>query len=376
VEKEELGRLMKVVDVKAVNLRGGNNTLVQVTSDEDIVGIGHIDSSPVARYIVEGTLKPLIVDENPLEVERLWTRMYHAVLWHGLRGVSVHAIAGVDMALWDLAGKKLGAPVWKLLGGRYRDRVIPYASASFGHKSREQLAQEAAVYRGQGFKAVKFGWGILGRDSVEKDVEMVRGVRDGVGDDVKVIVDAGAPWEATAARMIKTIKEVERYNIFFFEEPIPQDDLDGYLKIQAAVDTPISSGEILSTVHEFKSLIDQRAVDIVQPDPSRVGLTQWMRIARIAEEANMLCVPHDWSTGLNIIAQIHLVASIPNGEYVEYHRPVTNMENRETFTFASEIMDELLMEPLELKGGYFEVPNKPGLGAELNENVVRKYAVK
>ncbi len=366
---------MKIVNVKALNLRGGNNTLVQVFSDEDIVGIGHIDSSPVARYIVEGTLKPLIVDENPLEVERLWTRMYRAILSHGLRGVSVHAMAGVDMALWDLAGKKLGAPVWKLLGGRRRDKVIPYASASFGHKSREQLNQESAVYRDQGFKAVKFGWGILGRGSVEKDAEIVRGVREGVGGDVKVIVDAGAPWEATAARMIKTIKEVERYNVFFFEEPIPQDDLDGYLQIKAAVDTPISSGEILGTVPEFKSIIDQRAVDIVQPDPSKVGLTQWMRIAKVAEEAHMMCVPHDWSTGLNVIAQIHLVSSIPNGEYVEYHRPVTNKENRESFTFASEIMDELLLEPLELKDGYFEVPNKPGLGVELNDNVLRKYAV-
>jgi len=367
---------MKIYDVKAINLRGGNNTIVQVFADEGLVGIGHSDSSPAVRYVVEATLKPLILGEDPLEIERLWTKMYRGIRWEGLRGISVHAIAGIDMALWDLAGKKMGVPVWKLLGGRYRDRVIPYASASFGSKSRVELAREAAMYRDQGFKAVKFGWGLFGRESVERDVEMVKGVREGAGEDVKVIVDAGSPWEANAARMVKTIKAIEPFDIFFFEEPIPQDDLEGYLKIRSSVDTPISCGEVLSTVYEFKPLIDRRAVDIVQPDPSRVGLTQWRRIAKMAEEANMPCIPHDWSTGINIVAQMHLVAAIPNGEYVEYHRPITHPEDREAFTFASEIIDELLSEPLELKGGYFEVPNKPGLGIELNERILQKYAVK
>jgi L-alanine-DL-glutamate epimerase-like enolase superfamily enzyme len=367
---------MRISDIKAINLRGGNNTIVQVFSDEGIVGIGHIDSSPVARYIVEGELKPLLLGEDPLEIERLWNKMYRAIRWHGLRGVSIHAMAGIDMALWDLAGKKLGVPVWKLLGGRYRDKVIPYASASFGRKSREELAREASMYRDQGFRAVKFGWGLFGRVSIEKDVEMVRGVREGAGDDVKVIIDAGAPWEANAARMIRTIREIERYGILFFEEPLPQDDLEGYRRIKAMVEMPISSGESLGSIYEFKPLIDNRLVDIVQPDPSRVGITQWKRIARMAEEANMLCIPHDWSTGINILAQIHLVASIPNGEYVEYHRPITHPEDPEALAFASAIMDELLMEPFELKNGYFEVPDKPGLGIELNETVLRRYAIK
>lgn len=367
---------MKVVDLKAINLRGGNNTIVQVFSDEGLVGIGHVDSSPAARYVVEGTLKPLLLGEDPLEVERLWRKMYHGIRWHGLRGVSIHAMAGIDMALWDLAGKKLGVPVWKLLGGRYREKVVPYASASFGQKGRAQLAKEAAMYREQGFKAVKFGWGLFGRVSVEKDVEMTKAIRDGAGEDLKVIVDAGAPWETNAARMVKTIKEIERYDILFVEEPLPQDDLEGYLRLRATVDTPIACGEVLGALQEFKPLIDRRAVDIVQPDPSRVGLTQWRRIAKMAEGANMLCIPHDWSTGINIVAQVHLVASIPNGEYVEYHRPITHPEDHEAFTFASEIMDGLLLEPLELRGGYFEVPNKPGLGVELNEEVVRKYAAR
>jgi L-alanine-DL-glutamate epimerase-like enolase superfamily enzyme len=379
---------MKIVDVKATNLAplrdstdptyGKNNTIVQVCTDEGIEGIGQIDSSPAAKFIVEEHLKPLLLGEDPLEVERLWTMMYRKNDWaFGFRGLGIHSMAGVDIALWDVAGKKLGVPVWKLLGGRYRDKVIPYASAAF-KGNLEKLAKEASFYASQGFKAVKFGWQPFARESLEKDIEMVKTIRDAVGDDVKLIVDAGRPWEWNASRAITTIKRIEKYDIFFLEEPLPPDDIDGYVQISAAVDTPVSGGETLSTIQEFKQLILRRATDILQPDPCRVGLTQWKRIAAMAAESNIFCIGHDWSTGINIAAQIQLVASIPNGLYVEYYRPTTHEHTEGSgwagdVAFDTALMDELLTEPFELKDGYFDVPSKPGLGISLNEKTLAKY---
>jgi len=360
---------VKIVDVKATGLAQSTQTVVQVYTDEGIVGVGHSDSSPYVRYIIEGDLKPLVVGEDPLEVGKLWTKMYRAVSWHGFRGITLHGMAGIDMALWDIAGQKLGVPVWKLLGGRFRDRVTPYASLGF-HGEADWLVKEAAKYRDEGFKVEKFGWGPFGRVSVEKDMELVKAVRQGAGEEMKLIIDAGRPPDCNASWMIQTARRIERYNVFFLEEPVTPDDVDGLAEIRAAVDIPISSGETMGATYEFKELIDRRAVDILQPDPSRVGITQWKQIAKMAEMANMLCVPHDWSTGINIVAQIHLVASIPNGEYIEYHRPEPDQ------TAASAIMDELLTEPFKLKHGQFEVPNKPGLGITLNEKTMRKYAVK
>ncbi|MEM2905129.1 MAG: mandelate racemase/muconate lactonizing enzyme family protein [Candidatus Bathyarchaeia archaeon] len=360
---------MKITDVKATGLAQTTQTVVQVYTDEGLVGVGHSDSSPYVRYIIEGELKPLVQGEDPLEVGKLWTKMYRAVSWHGFRGITLHGMAGIDMALWDLAGQKLGQPVWKLLGGRFRDRVTPYASLGF-HGEADWLKREAAKYRDLGFRAEKFGWGPFGRVSVEKDEEMVKAVRESAGEEMKLIIDAGRPPDANASRMIQTARRIEKYNVFFLEEPVTPDDIDGLAEARAAVDIPIASGETMGSTYEFKELIDRRAVDIVQPDPSRVGLTQWKQIAKMAEQANMLCIPHDWSTGINIVAQIHLVASIPNGEYIEYHRPEPGQETE------AAIMDELLMEPFELKNGYFEVPNKPGLGITLNEKTLKRYGVR
>jgi len=363
---------VKITDVKATNLAHTTQTIVQVYTDEGVTGVGHCDTSPNVRYIVEGDIKPVIVGRDPLEPEALWTAMYRALDWHGLRGVTVHGMAGVDMALWDIKGKELGAPVWKLLGGRHRDKVVPYASLTPLSFKPYKLAERAAECRDQGFRAVKFGWGAFGRVNIEEDVALVRAVREGIGEGVKLIIDAGRPWQCAPSWVIRTAKRIEKYDVHFLEEPLSPDDVDGLAVVARSVDLPISSGETMSTVHEYRNLIDRKAVDVLQADPSRVGITQWRIIAKMAEAAGMTCVPHDWSTGINILAQIHLVASIPNGELVEYMRPEPGREK----SVEADLMDKILAEPLELKNGYFEVPNKPGLGAELNEKTLTKYAVR
>jgi len=363
---------VKITDIKATNLARTTQTIVQVYTDEGITGVGHCDSSPNVRFIIEGDIKPILVGRDPLETDVLWTTIYRSLDWHGLRGVTIHGMAGVDMALWDIKGQKFGVPVWKLLGGRYRDKVVPYASLTPLSFKPFKLTERAAKCRDQGFKAVKFGWGMFGRINVKEDVALVKAVREGVGEGIKVIIDAGRPWQCSHSWVIQTAKQIEKYNVYFLEEPVNPDDVDGLAEIARNVDLPISSGETMSTVHEYKNLIDRKAVDILQPDPSRVGITQWRIIAKLAEAANMMCVPHDWSTGINILAQIHLVASIPNGELVEYMRPEPGKEK----SIEADLMDKILMEPFEFKNGYFEVPNKHGLGVKLNEKTLAKYAVR
>jgi len=363
--------ILKITDVKAINLANTTQTIVQVYTDEDIIGIGHCDTSPYVRFIIEGELKPMLIGKDPLETEALWTMMYRNSAWNGLRGIIIHGMAAIDMALWDIKGQKLKQPVWKLLGGKYRDKVIPYASLTPLSFKPYDLAKRAAECRDMGFRAVKFGWGDFGRISVDEDVRLVKTIREAVGDDVKIIIDAGRPWECTPSRVIKTAKKIEKYDVFFLEEPLNPDDIDGFVEVKANVDLPISTGETMSTIQEYRALIERRAVDILQPDPSRVGITQWKIIAKMAEAANMMCIPHDWSTGINIMAQIHLVASIPNGEYIEYMRPRPGREK----SVEADLIDRILEEPFELKNGYFEVPNKPGLGIELNEKILNKYAV-
>jgi len=219
---------------------------------------------------------------------------------------------------------------------------------------------------------VKFGWGSFGRVSVEEDVKLVKAVREGLGEGVELIIDSGRPWECNPPWVINTAKRIEEYDILLIEEPLPPDDLEGFAEVKESIDIPISTGETMATIQEFKTLINNRIVNVLQPDPSRVGITQWKTIAKMAESAHMMCIPHDWSTGINIVAQIHLVASIPNGKYIEYMRPRPGREK----SVEADMIDNLLVEPFELKNGFFEVPNKPGLGVELNEKTFSKYAVK
>jgi L-alanine-DL-glutamate epimerase-like enolase superfamily enzyme len=362
--------MLMITDVEAINLAKTTQTIVLVHTDEGITGVGHCDTSPYVRFIIEGELKPMLIGKDPLETEALWAMMYRSSAWNGLRGIIIHGMAAIDMALWDIKGQKLMEPIWKLLGGKYRDKVIPYASFTPLSFKPYDLAKRAAQCREMGFRAVKFGWGDFGRVSVEEDVKLVKAVREGAGDDMKIIIDAGRPWGCTPSWVIKTARRIE-YDVFFLEEPLNPDDIEGFAEVKASVDLPIATGETKSTIQEYRTLIERRAVDILQPDPSRVGITQWKIIAKMAEAANIMCVPHDWSTGINIMAQIHLVASIPNGEYIEYMRPRPGREN----SVEADLIDRILEEPFELKNGYFEVPNKPGLSISLNEEILKKYAV-
>jgi L-alanine-DL-glutamate epimerase-like enolase superfamily enzyme len=269
----------------------------------------------------------------------------------------------------DLMGRALAIPVHTLLGGCYRDRIRIYASLTFNIEKPHLSAKEAIKYVEEGFTALKFGWGQSPETSFglnpRKDLEIVKQIREAIGDDIDLLIDVGRFANWTAPYAIKMIRALEKYNIYWLEEPLPPEDIDGYIKLTQTSDTLIATGEHEYSRYGFKDLITRGAADVVQPDITKAGgLSEAKKIADMAYAWNILCVPHSWSTAINTVASSHLVASMPNGSLLEF------------MVMQTPLMYELLKDPFELERGYLKVPKKPGLGIELNENTVEDYTYK
>lgn len=369
---------MKIVDVKAIPLYVGkvketadpsqDAVIVKVYTDEGIVGFGEANSSPlIVKSIVEAPashkyghgLRTLLLGEDPFEREGLWWKMYLGTLNFGRRGAVINAMSGVDMALWDCVGKALDKPIYKLLGGAYRKKVRAYASVLFPPQLRK-ISELASQCLKRGFTAVKFGWGPMGEDP-KKDVKMVKSAREAVGRDVELMIDAGICWDSTTA--IQRAREFEEYNIYWLEEPLPPDDLDGYARLADAVETRIAAGEKQTTRYEFRDLIERARIDVVQPDVARAGgFTECKKIVDMCFLSNCECVPHVWGTGLNIAAALHMIATFPRPTFLEYALTESPLRNY------------LVRERFELEDGLVQVPEGSGLGVELDEKTVKKYS--
>ena len=265
--------------------------IVRVKTDAGVTGYADLETQPhVARAIVsapsEGSvtgflgLRPVLLGEDPFEVERLWHKMYMASVYYGRRGAAIQVISGIDIALWDIIGKSIRQPIYKLLGAGYRDKARPYASTLF--RSQPAAIEEACRgYLEQGFTAVKFGWGVFGEDP-ERDVCLVAAARRALGDRADLLVDTGWYIHRTAKEAIRMVRSLEPYKPFFIEEPLSPEDYDGYAQLAGAVDTPIACGEQEATEWGFRTLIERGRVDIVQPDsraaagsPSRARSSTW-----------------------------------------------------------------------------------------------------
>ena len=369
--------ILRVPEVQAINDSAQDALIVRVHTDAGLVGVGEVDSSPeVIQAIIHAPkshrlctgLAASIIGEDPLDVERLWEKMYRASVWFGRRGAAVQAISGIDLALWDLKGKILGQPVYRLLGGAYRTRIPAYASVLMP-ETPEATAAEVSRWRRQGHQAVKLGWGPLGVD-IDNDVALVAAAREAAGDRMHVMIDLGfypgadldSGWDAS--RVLEFARRVEPYHPFWLEEFLPPDDLNGFARVAAGTTIRTAAGENCMGRMEFIDLMDRGKVSIIQPDVTRSGgLTECRRIAALAAERGIPCVPHAWSTGLIKAASMHLIASIPNALFLEYALPDTPM-NRDLFGMGVHVVD-----------GYAQVPEAPGLGVELNEDVVRAYRV-
>ena len=369
---------MKITKVEPIHLRvpvvaelpdGTLDVLVVlIHTDAGITGIGEVTSqSYVCKACFEAPrsaarrhgLSSILVGEDPLDIERLWEKMYYETNRYGRRGAAIHAISGADIALWDIKGKALGKPVCELLGGRHRDSVRAYASVLFGD-TPEDTAAMAREFVELGLTAAKFGWGPFGKDA-DQDVAQVQAARKALGDDRALMVDAGHAWKVDVAK--ERAKLLVPFNIDWLEEPLSQDDRKGYAELCAVSPVPIAAGEGDVTHWDFEDLIE-RGVHVVQPDVAFCGgLTVCRRVSDMCQTHSRRAVPHCFSTGINLAASLHWMASIPGGDLVEYClRP-------------SPLMRKLVKNLPPLMDGFVPVPNGPGLGIELDEEIVAAYRV-
>ena len=370
---------MRITNVEAIYVRasqvkelcdsGQDALIVRVSTDAGITGIGEVDSAPLAvKGAIEGPfshttysgLREIVIGEDPFQTEYLWHKMYRYSIYGGRRGAAFHAISGIDMALWDIKGKALGLPVWKLLGGGFHKNIRAYASSLFGATPAE-TAERAKRFRDRGFTAVKFGWEPMGQDE-KTDIALVREARRGLGDDADLMIDAGLVWDAKTA--IQRARAFAPYNIFWLEEPLMPDDYEGYRKLSEATDTRIAAGEEESGRRSFLDLMDRGKVDIIQVDLTRCGgFTEAMKIASLAQDRGIRVVNHGFTTYINVTAALHFLNSIAGSFIAEF------VVEEETT-----LRDQLTRQKLVAKDGMLDIPDAPGLGIDLNEEGIEKYS--
>jgi L-alanine-DL-glutamate epimerase-like enolase superfamily enzyme len=373
---------MKISDVEAIVLRqpaideriadGSQDDLViRISTDEGIVGVGEVDSAPEAvRALVQAgsshaiaqSLHGLLVGEDPLDPVRLWWKLYNGSIFVGRRGIALHALSGIDIALWDIKGKAEGKPVHELLGGAKRDRVRAYASMLMPDTTAE-TAERVAALREQGFTAIKLGWGPLGKDPAH-DVALAAAAKEAAGDG-DILIDAGHGYGGDAEKAIGVAREYEQLGIFWLEEPFLPDEYEAYAELADTVDIRIAAGEQDTTMWGFRELIDRAHVDLVQPDVTRCGgITEMLRIAELARSRGLETVPHAWKSGIIKAASLQVNAVLPDGFLQEYC--VADTPINQTLT------KELL--PIDADG-MVAVPTGPGIGVTLDDEVLERLRV-
>jgi L-rhamnonate dehydratase len=350
--------------------------LVKVSTDEGLTGYSDIETcASVAKACVDAPkwseeqgmecfdgLASLLIGQNPLEVERLWYRMYRGSIYYGRRGVALQAISAIDIALWDICGKAFKQPIHILLGGKWRDKVRAYGSTLF-RPTPEAIRHAVQHYLEQGFTAVKFGWGVFGKN-FSRDVKLVEAARDALGDERDLLVDTGWFVERTPKEAIQVVRAIEPMRPFLVEELLHPEDYDGYRRVADSVDTRIACGEQEATEWGFEQLIHRGSVDVLQPDLTRCGgFTVARKIVHMAERANRLVIPHSWSSDLLTAASLHLAAFQRRAEFVEFSTSVGPLSRM------------LVQEPLRMQDGYLPVPEGPGLGVEVNDAVIERHRV-
>jgi L-rhamnonate dehydratase len=370
---------MKITDVEAIYVRqaevkeradsGQDAILIKVHTDAGITGIGEVDSAPLAvKGYIEGPyshsvckgLKHILIGQDPFQTEYLWHRMYDENVYVGRRGPAIHAMAGIDLALWDIKGKALQMPVWRLLGGGFHQKIRCYASSLFGNTPAETRTLAKRICE-ESFGAVKFGWGPMGQNE-KQDIELVAEARAGVGSQVDLMIDAGLAWDGRTA--IRRAKAFAEYGIFWLEEPVRPDDYEGYRKLSAATDIYIAAGEHESHHQTFIELMDRGRIDIVQVDLARCGITEAMKIASLAHDRGLKVANHGFSTYINVAAALHWLNAVPNALMAEFVvQESTNLRERITH------------QKLRAVDGYLAVPQDPGLGIDLDEEQIARLRV-
>jgi len=357
---------MKITRVEPIHV--GPNLLVRVHTDDGIIGYG--ECSPMNNNLVaahlQHALAALVIGHDPFDVEALVERMF--IETYKLAGQSMAmAVSGIEIALWDIMGKAVGQPIYKLLGGACRTKIRMYASSMSRRISPVDEAKRlAALVEKHGFTAVKVRVGsVFGFDEDARpgrSLELVKEVRSALGDDVEIMVDGNSCY--SAPRAIQLGRQLERYHVFHFEEPCPYWDLGSTAKVAAALDMPVAGGEQDWEIQRFKEMLERGAVDIVQPDVIKAGgFSVCKKIAHLAEAFGAVCTPHQ-TQPFGTVANLHFAASTPNCRYSQEY----NIEEHP-------LRDTLFKQPvLDVKGGYLAVPEGPGLGVEIDKTVLQGHA--
>jgi L-rhamnonate dehydratase len=370
---------MKITKVTAIVLRLPNVTadcdgtqdtcLIRIDTDENITGWGEVDSCPsVVKAIIDAPLSHQICNglanalmgADPLALDVCTQKLDKAANYYGRTAVGAHAMAGINIALWDIAGKAYNRPIYQLLGGPHKTKFRAYCSILFGDTPKE-TGELARKHADMGFTAIKFGWGPMGQNE-ENDIALVREARKGAGDDIDILIDAGQVWDWKTA--LKRTHQFLEYRPFWLEEPLHPEDISGYAHLTAESPIPIATGEAEARYTDFERLITQGGLDWIQPDPGRCGISNFVEAGRMAYRNHSKVVNHSFKSGITIAASLHCLAAVPHGGIFEFcmaDSPLRHDLTHESFNIDNE--------------GYVHIPNAPGLGVTINQDTIDKYRV-
>jgi D-galactarolactone cycloisomerase len=342
--------------------------IVEIETDEGITGWGECYGPARINAAVVDAIAPMLIGQDPLRTEWIWQEVYARYRDHGQKGVVIQSLSGIDIALWDIKGKAFGQPVHRLMGGPLRSQVKAYATGLYGRKREDHaayLAEEALDYVEQGFHAVKLKVGF----GVGRDARAVRAVREAIGPDIGLMVDANHAFDAVAA--IRLGRMIEELDIGWFEEPVPPEDLAGHRRVREALAIPIASGECEFTRYGMRDIFAHNAVDILQPDTcSAGGLSECKKIADMAAVYGMRCLPHVWGSGIAMAASLQLLAVVPafTPPSLAPIEPILEFDRTE-----HPIRRAILTTPIEHEGGVVQVPTGPGLGIEVDRAALAHF---
>ena len=358
---------MKITEIRAIPLAvplqvsgppsswaagAGKQILVRAVTDDGVTGWGECfayGATDAVCHVVEHALAPIVLGQDPTQIESLVDRMHRALMIWGRRGLAMMAVSGVELALWDLVGKARGVPVYELLGGLCQPRLRVYSSL-LRYETPSQVGQAVSAAAALGHHAVKLH---------QIDVESVAVAREVAGDDVELMLDTNCPWSVEDA--IRIGRRLERFELRWLEEPVwPPEDYAGLARVRAALRIPIAAGENDATVFGFRELIAHGAADVVQPSVTKVGgLLEMKKIAILAAAANVTLVPHSFYYGPGLAASLHLAAATPGIPYVEFP--------------GTPLVASLTAEPIRFEAGTVRVPDRPGLGADPDPGLLTRY---
>lgn len=369
---------MKITEIRAAGLKNGTpeggwsneirpddcvHTLIVVFTDEGITGWGSVFTNDQLVQGALNVLEPLYKGENPLEPERVSEKLHANTFWMGRGGSITHTISGIDIALWEILGRVTGQPAGRLLGGRYRNRVRPYASILM--REPGPLSEHLLSIRAQRFRAFKIGWGPFGRVSTALDEQIVRAAREAVGPESLLMVDAGASdafWPQDYKWALRTAQMLAQYDVHWFEEPLMPDNLEDYVTLRRSSPVKIAGGEVLTRRQSFTPWLQRRAFDVVQPDVTKVGgISEERRIAWMAEENGVRFIPHGWNTALGLAADLQLASASRSTDMVEY-------------LTGSPFIDDIVSGGWSIdRDGMLAIPDTPGLGIALDLDAIEKH---